>query len=103
MPLPLMAVGAGVGLLNGLFGGNKPQTTSTYIDPESQHYLGQQRSAAMQMGRMRMPDLDPNVLAAIQAMQGYSAAGQQGLDAVTGVPGAQNRFMNPYMTAMNPV
>ncbi len=102
-PLVGIGIGAGMGLLNGLFGSKKPQTTSTYIDPESQDYLRQQRAIAMRMGGMSMPNLDPNILAAIQMMQNYGNAGQLGLSAVTGDAGAGAKFMNPYMEAMNPI
>lgn len=102
--LPMLAgagIGAGVGALGYLFGGNKPQTTTTGMGTEDQSYLRHQREFAQTRAAQPMGALDPNFLAAMQHYMATSQAGQLGMQAQTD-PNAANQFMNPFMAAMNP-
>lgn len=62
-------------------------TVQTTIDPQTQAYIQQMRRAATQAG---------------QGYQPYQQAGALGLGALTGQPGAQAQFMNPYLSQLNP-
>ena len=70
-------------------GGSKTQTQSTALDPATQAYVDQLRQAAI--GASGSPIYG-------QAAQ----AGQMGLAALTGQPGAVNSLMNPYSETLNP-
>lgn len=98
------AIGAGVGGLIGLLGGkSKPSSTTTTMDPGSASFLQQLQQLSQFMAGRQMPGLDPNVMAAIQAMQQYQHAGQQGLAAVTGDQNAMAQFANPGAQAMQSI
>lgn len=101
-PLVLAGIGAGVGALKSAFGSNKPQVTTQSIDPESQDYIRRMRSMATMFANRGMPMMDPAFLAAMDRMGGYASAGQTGLNAMTD-PTVAQKFMNPFMDAMNPV
>jgi hypothetical protein len=98
------AIGAGVGGLIGLFGGkSKPSVSTTTMDAGSGGYLQRLQQMSDFMAGRQMPGLDPNVMAAIMAMQGYQHAGQQGLAAVTGDQNALQGFTNPGAQAMQAI
>jgi hypothetical protein len=101
-PLVLAGIGAGVGALSNLFSSNKPQETRQSLDPESQAYIRNMRNMASMFAGRSMPQLDPTFLAALERMGGYGQAGLQGVQAMTD-PTAAAQFMNPFMSAMNPV
>jgi hypothetical protein len=101
-PLVLGGIGAGVGLLNNLFGSHKPQVTrSNELDPASRDYILGMRSRAMGFADRPMSALDPAFLQALSGMQGYANAGQMGVNAMTD-PAAAAKFMNPYFASMLP-
>jgi hypothetical protein len=77
------------------------QSTSVQVDPRTQQYVDQLRryaqTAAGQPGQV------PGALnQAQQGLQGYAQAGQLGLGALTGQPGAVQSFMNPYQSQLDP-
>jgi hypothetical protein len=101
-PLVAAGIGAGFGALNKLFGGNKPQITTTSIDQNSQDYLKYGRGFAM--GRLANGPgaIDPALLAALQGYGGYADAGRMGLAAFTD-PSIMAKFQAYGNDAMNPV
>lgn len=102
LPLIMGGIGAGVGLLNNLMGGNKPQVSTSGIDSSSRDYIMAMRARAQQMAGQGMPALDPSFLAAMHGMQGYADAGAMGTQAMTD-PTMAAKFMNPFMANMNPI
>lgn len=60
-------------------------------------------SGASSVGAPIRSQLPPEILAAQQQYGQFANAGQLGLGALTGQAGAQSQFMNPYLSAMNPV
>jgi len=50
----------------------------------------------------QMPDLPPEVQAAMGQYGQYARGGQLGFGALTGDPAAQQQFMSPYLAQMNP-
>ena len=70
-------------------GGSKSQTQTTALDPATQAYVDQLRQAAI--GSSGSPIYGQ-----------FAQAGQTGLAALTGQPGAVNSLMNPYSETLNP-
>lgn len=76
--------------------GAKPQVTTTTLDKGTQDWVAQMRQSAT--GSLNNPLYQ-------QGLQGFgttSTLGNMGLSALTGSPGAQNQFMNPFTQSMNP-
>lgn len=63
------------------------QTVQTNLNPGAAAYVAQMRKAAQQAG---------------QGYQPYQQAGALGIGALSGQPDAQQAFMNPYLSQMNP-
>lgn len=87
------------------------QTVQTQISPNAQRYITQMRRAALGYaglpdpgGNLQplQPNLPPEIAQAQQQYGNYAQAGNLGLGALTGQPGAQGQFMNPYLNQMNP-
>src|SRR2546430_5429617 len=103
MGLETAAIGAGIGAIGHFLTPKpKPPVSTTMLDPASQEYVNNQRSMGQMWANRPMPGMDPSFLAAMQGMQGYANAGQQGVNAMTD-PTAAMRFMNPFFASMNPI
>lgn len=98
----MAGIGAGVGLLNNLFGSHKPQVTTNSIDQASQNEIMYRRALARGMVGQGMPQLDPALLAAMQGYGGYADAGRMGLAAFTD-PSIMAKFQAYGNEAMNPI
>jgi hypothetical protein len=98
----MAGIGAGMGLLNNLFGSHKPQVTTTSIDQGSQNEIMYRRNLARGMVGQGMPQLDPALLAAMQGYGGYADAGRMGLAAFTD-PSQMAKFQAYGNEQMNPI
>jgi hypothetical protein len=87
--------------------GGKPQvqttTSSTGPDAATNAYVQGNRGYAQGIANMPLPNLDPSTLQAIQAWMQASGLGQTGMNALTGQGNAQQQFMNPYLSTMDPL
>lgn len=101
-PLVMAGVGAGMGILNNLFGSHKPQVTTNSIDQASQNEIMYRRNLARGFVGQGMNPLDPSLLAAMQGYGGYAAAGQMGLNAFTD-PSQMAKFQAYGNNAMDPI
>ena len=94
-------IGGGLGFLMGSRA--KPQQQMQY-DPEFQQYLRQVRGAGWDAyNRLESPNVNPDFMAAMQAMRGYQGAGLNAMRGLTGEdPSQVSQAMNPWMQQMNP-
>lgn len=87
------------------------QTVATQLNPGAAAYVRQMRQAASGYAGLPgtpgspaiAPNLPPEIAQAQQDYGNYAQAGNLGLGALTGQPGAQQQFMNPYLSQMNPL
>jgi hypothetical protein len=112
--------------------GGGSQTVTQSIDPGTQAYVNQMRRAALGYAGVPgygtgtgggagggflgvgsglaggaglqpiAPNLPPAITQAQQQYGQYANAGTLGLGALTGQPGAQQAFLNPYLSTLNP-
>lgn len=97
-------IGGGLGLLSGLFGGNKPQQENRW-DPDLRQYLQSVRGLGMSAyNQFATPTIDPSFLHSMEALKQYTNQGTGAGRILMGQdPAGQQAAMNPYMSAMNPV
>lgn len=86
-------------------GGSKQQTVTQGLSPATQAMQGQVYNAAQNASNhLTIPGADPATTGALSTLQGYSAAGQNGLAALNGDQGAAASLMNPYINSViNPM
>lgn len=80
------------------------QVTTTSLDPQSQKYVNEMRTRAMEMSKTPFEGYGGNFSnPAAAGYAPYTEAGQLGIGALSGNAEAAGKFMNPYFATMNPL